>query len=89
MQRYGYLEKGDGTSDALYSEEGVENAIKTLQKFGNIEQTGRIDEETLKVKKYFFFRKNRNDLMRDIIFERVHLVNTSEKENSYINFVDD
>lgn len=49
MQRFGYLEKGDGQSDALYSEEGVANAIKTMQKFGNIEQTGVIDEPTLKV----------------------------------------
>lgn len=49
MQHYGYLEKGDGQSDALYSEEGIETAIKTLQKFGNIEQTGVIDNDTLKV----------------------------------------
>lgn len=49
MQRYGYLEKGDGQSDALYSEQGVEAAIKTLQKFGNISQTGVIDDETLEV----------------------------------------
>lgn len=49
MQRFGYLEKGDGQSDALYSEEGVENAIKTMQRFGNIEQTGVIDKATLKV----------------------------------------
>lgn len=49
MQRFGYLEKGDGHSDALYSEEGVANAIKLMQKFGNIEQTGVLDEATEKV----------------------------------------
>lgn len=49
MQRFGYLEAGDGESDALYSEEGISEAIKTLQRFGNIEQTGIIDNSTLQV----------------------------------------
>lgn len=49
MQRYGYLEEGDGESDALYSEEGISEAIKTLQRFGNIPQTGVIDNSTLEV----------------------------------------
>lgn len=50
MQRFGYLEKGDGDSDALYSEEGIESAIRSVQRFGGIPQTGIIDSETVKVR---------------------------------------
>lgn len=49
MQRYGYIEKDNGTVEALYTEEGIANIIKTVQRFGAIEETGKIDEATLKV----------------------------------------
>lgn len=49
MKRYGYLEEGDGESDALYSEAGISEVVKLVQKFGNIPQSGIIDNDTLKV----------------------------------------
>lgn len=52
MQRYGYIEKDNGTVEALYTEEGIANIIKTVQRFGAIEETGKIDEATLKVNFY-------------------------------------
>lgn len=51
MKKYGYLEQDDGASEALYTEEGISNIIKTMQRFGAIEQTGKIDNATLKLMK--------------------------------------
>lgn len=49
MKKYGYLEEEDSHSGALYTEEGISKVIKTLQEFGGINQTGVLDNDTLKV----------------------------------------
>lgn len=49
MKQFGYLEQGTNDSDALYSEEAVVDAIKEVQRFGAIPQTGVIDNVTLNV----------------------------------------
>jgi matrix metalloproteinase-14 (membrane-inserted) len=55
MQTYGYLQEpsvmsSEGlTADFLYSEDAVINGIKHIQKFGGIEQTGVLDENTVKL----------------------------------------
>lgn len=49
MKQYGYIEEGDGESEALYTEEGISDIIKTMQKFGGVPETGRIDNATMKV----------------------------------------
>lgn len=49
MKKYGYLEGGTADSDALYKESAITEAMKTLQKFGNIPITGQLDNATLKV----------------------------------------
>jgi hypothetical protein len=50
MRQFGYLEQGTPDSEALYSEEAVVEAIKNVQKFGDIPQTGKLDNATLQVK---------------------------------------
>jgi hypothetical protein len=50
MQQFGYLEQGIPDSEALYSEDAIVEAIKTVQKFGDIPQTGKLDNATLQVK---------------------------------------
>jgi len=51
LRKYGYLESSDSnSSETLYSELKVSEALKLMQKFGAIKQTGRLDEATLKVK---------------------------------------
>lgn len=50
MKKFGYLVSGDeDESEALYTEAGISEAIMEMQKFGNLQQTGRFDNETLKV----------------------------------------
>lgn len=49
MKRYGYLAPDTDTSAALYSEEGLSNIIKDIQKFGAVPQTGKLDNATLHV----------------------------------------
>ena len=49
MKRFGYLEPGPPDSEALYTAEAVKGAIKEVQKFGAIPQTGVLDEQTMKV----------------------------------------
>lgn len=49
MKRYGYLARDTDTSAALYSEEGLSNIIKDIQKFGAVPQTGKLDNATLHV----------------------------------------
>lgn len=49
MKKYGYLVSDNGQSEAIYSEENLSNIIKNLQRFGAIEETGVIDNETVKV----------------------------------------
>jgi len=51
LRKYGYLESSDSnSSETLYSELKVSEALKLMQKFRAIKQTGRLDEATLKVK---------------------------------------
>lgn len=47
MKKYGYLESGIANSDALYQKTAIINAIRTLQKFGNIPITGQLDNTIL------------------------------------------
>lgn len=54
MKQFGYLEQGTNDSDALYSEEAVVDAIKTVQRFGAIPETGFIDNATLQVSFFLF-----------------------------------
>lgn len=49
MQKYGYLYKGSLDSEALYHETAITEAIKNVQKYGALEQTGILDNTTLKV----------------------------------------
>jgi hypothetical protein len=49
MRNFGYLEKNPTNSEALYSEEAIIVAIKEVQKFGAIPQTGYLDTKTLQV----------------------------------------
>jgi len=49
LQKFGYLQEGDPNSEALISQESVTKAISTMQRFGGIDPTGRIDNATLKV----------------------------------------
>ena len=56
MRRFGYLESGPSDSEALYDDAAIERALRRVQKFGAISQTGRLDEETMKVKKLNRFK---------------------------------
>ncbi|CAH1378861.1 unnamed protein product [Tenebrio molitor] len=47
LKNFGYIEEDDSTSGALYTEEGISGIIKTVQKFGALEQTGQLDNDTL------------------------------------------
>lgn len=50
LQRFGYLEsRQDTNSEALIREEAVIDAIRTMQRFGGISPTGRMDNDTLEV----------------------------------------
>lgn len=55
MQTYGYLQEPTVDSEEglqaefLYAEEAVVKGIKSIQKFGNVEVTGVLDEETIKL----------------------------------------
>lgn len=49
MRRFGYLETGTSTSEALYHEDAVIVAIKNVQKYGALNETGILDNDTLKL----------------------------------------
>lgn len=49
MKQYGYIEETLSDSEALYTEEGLKDVLKTVQKYGAIPETGIIDNATLKV----------------------------------------
>ncbi len=50
LQKFGYLEgRQDSNSEALYREEAVIDAIRTMQSFGGLSPTGRMDNDTLQV----------------------------------------
>lgn len=48
MKRFGYLPASE-KSESLYKESALVDAIKSLQKFGNIPMSGEIDNKTLEV----------------------------------------
>ena len=50
MQKYGYLSAGSSNSEALHTEESITDAIMQMQLFGGLQQTGILNEDTLKVK---------------------------------------
>lgn len=49
MRKFGYLESRPSTSESLLREDAVIAAIKNVQKFGAINETGMLDNATLKV----------------------------------------
>lgn len=49
MRQFGYLERTASTSEALYHEDAIINAIKNVQKYGALNETGVLDNDTLKV----------------------------------------
>ncbi|KAI9558628.1 Matrix metalloproteise-24 [Daphnia sinensis] len=50
LQKFGYLEgRQDSNSEALFREEAVVNAIKTMQSFGGLSPTGKMDNDTLQL----------------------------------------
>ncbi|XP_043470917.1 matrix metalloproteinase-25-like [Leptopilina heterotoma] len=50
MKRFGYLPASE-KSESLYKESALVDAIKSLQKFGNIPMSGEIDNKTLELMK--------------------------------------
>ncbi|XP_058812024.1 matrix metalloproteinase-2-like [Topomyia yanbarensis] len=49
MRRFGYLEKGPNQAEALYSEEAVVEAIKNIQHYGALPETGQLDQRTIQL----------------------------------------
>lgn len=49
MQKYGYLNQSG--PQALITVDALVAALKLVQKFGGLEQTGQFDNDTLKVRK--------------------------------------
>ncbi|XP_036319533.1 matrix metalloproteinase-2-like [Rhagoletis pomonella] len=49
MRRFGYLEPNPSDSESLYHESAIVEAIKNVQKYGGLNQTGKLDNETLEL----------------------------------------
>lgn len=51
MRKFGYLDSSSTTttSETLYHEEAIIAAVKNMQKYGALNETGVIDNATLKV----------------------------------------
>lgn len=49
MRRFGYLETNPSDSESLYHESAIIEAIKNVQKYGALNQTGELDNQTLEV----------------------------------------
>uniref|UniRef100_UPI0037E96A5C matrix metalloproteinase-25 n=1 Tax=Semicossyphus pulcher TaxID=241346 RepID=UPI0037E96A5C len=49
LSRYGYLPPPDPRTSKLQTKEGIENAIRVMQRFGGVTETGVLDGETLKL----------------------------------------
>lgn len=53
MRRFGYLDKNPNDSEALYHESAIVEALKNIQKYGALNQTGKLDPETLEVSTFW------------------------------------
>ena len=49
MRRFGYLEPAGSDAESLYHESAIVEALRQIQKYGAINQTGMLDNETLEV----------------------------------------
>uniref|UniRef100_A0A1A8BNP3 Peptidase metallopeptidase domain-containing protein n=2 Tax=Nothobranchius kadleci TaxID=1051664 RepID=A0A1A8BNP3_NOTKA len=49
LSRYGYLPPTDPRTSRLQTKEGIEKAIRVMQRFGGVQETGLLDEATLKL----------------------------------------
>ncbi|XP_045107012.1 matrix metalloproteinase-2-like isoform X1 [Portunus trituberculatus] len=50
MKKFGYVEnKGDNNTDFVYTQQTLRDALLRVQEFGGIEQTGELDEATVKL----------------------------------------
>ncbi|CAN9509079.1 unnamed protein product [Ophioblennius macclurei] len=49
LSRYGYLPPPDPRTGKLQTKDGIENAIRVMQRFGGVTETGVLDDETLKL----------------------------------------
>lgn len=50
MRKFGYLDSSSTTtSETLYHEEAVTSAVKKMQMYGALNETGVLDNATLKV----------------------------------------
>ncbi|TNN54272.1 Matrix metalloproteinase-25 [Liparis tanakae] len=49
LSRYGYLPPPDPRTSRLQTKEGIENAIRLMQRFGGVQESGVLDTETLKL----------------------------------------
>ncbi|XP_018782901.1 PREDICTED: matrix metalloproteinase-14-like [Bactrocera latifrons] len=49
MRRFGYLETNPSDSESLYHESAIVEAIKNVQKYGALNQTGELDNQTLEL----------------------------------------
>ncbi|KAF3853533.1 hypothetical protein F7725_014221, partial [Dissostichus mawsoni] len=49
LSRYGYLPPPDPRTSRMQTKEGLEKAIRVMQRFGRVQETGVLDSETLKL----------------------------------------
>ncbi|XP_030610488.1 matrix metalloproteinase-17 [Archocentrus centrarchus] len=49
LSRYGYLPRPDPHTSQLLTKEGIEIAVRIMQRFGGLQETGVLDSETLKL----------------------------------------
>ncbi|KAA8581623.1 hypothetical protein FQN60_003204, partial [Etheostoma spectabile] len=49
LSRYGYLAPPDPRTSQLQTKDGIEKAIRVMQRFGGVHETGVLDSETLKL----------------------------------------
>ncbi|XP_071318520.1 matrix metalloproteinase-25 isoform X2 [Trachinotus anak] len=49
LSRYGYLPPPDPRTSKLQTKEGIEKAIRVMQRFGGLQETGMLDSKTLKL----------------------------------------
>uniref|UniRef100_A0A3Q3VMT6 Peptidase metallopeptidase domain-containing protein n=1 Tax=Mola mola TaxID=94237 RepID=A0A3Q3VMT6_MOLML len=49
LNRYGYLPPPDPRTSKLQTQDGIEKAIRVMQRFGGIQETGVLDRDTIKL----------------------------------------